>query len=53
MAKDDIVDAEGGQPSSDTFVTGLVIFTTLALVAAFLVIKYAHGTNYGVGMFAK
>ena len=29
MAKDDIVDAEEGAPSTDTFATGIVIFTKI------------------------
>lgn len=53
MAKDDIVDVDEGGPTTDTFLTGLVVFTTIALLAGFFIIKYAHGTTYGVGMFAK
>jgi hypothetical protein len=51
MAKDDIVDAEEGAPSSDTFVTGIVIFTTLALLVGFVVIQKALGDHYGRGLF--
>ncbi len=52
MAKDDIVEAEQ-QPAADSFMTGMSIFTTVALFAAFLLIKYAWGANYGEGMFSK
>jgi hypothetical protein len=52
MAKDEIVDTEQG-PSSDTFVTGIVIFTTVALFAGFLLIESAWGTNYGRGLFGS
>ena len=52
MAKDDIQDAEGeGGPKSDTFMTGLVLFTSVALIAAFVVIEMAYGKNYGQGLF--
>ena len=51
MAKDDIVDADGGAPSSDNFVTGLVIFTTIALIAGWVIINMAHGKTYGMGPF--
>ena len=50
MAKDDIVDAEEGAPSTDTFATGIVIFTTIALVVGFLIIQMAvTGVLTGVG----
>ncbi len=52
MAKDDIVDAEGtGQPGADPFFTGLVVFTTVALLAAFILIEVAYKNNYDAGMF--
>ena len=50
MAKDDIVDAEEGAPSTDTFATGIVIFTTIALVVGFLIIQMALKDHYGRGM---
>ncbi|MCK6481492.1 MAG: hypothetical protein HUU06_07670 [Planctomycetaceae bacterium] len=49
MAKDEIVDADGGPPPADAFLTGLVIFTTIALLAGFFIIKYAHGHVYAEG----
>ena len=52
MAKDDIVDAEGeGSPSSDTFMTGVVIFTTIALIAGWVLFQMANGHNYLAGPF--
>ena len=51
MAKDEIVDAEGTGPQGpDPFYTGLVVFTSVALVAAFLLIEVAFKENYGRGM---
>ena len=53
MAKDDIMDAEGeGAPSGDSFFTGLVVFTTVALFAAFILIEVAWKNNYGRGMLS-
>lgn len=53
MAKDEIVDAEGeGQPSSDTFLTGIVVFTTIALIVGFFIIEIAWKNNYGRGMLS-
>ena len=53
MAKDEIVDAEWtGAPSSDSFMTGVVVFTTIALIAAFFVIEIAWKNNYGRGLLA-
>jgi len=53
MAKDDIVDAGAeGKPSSDTFLTGLVIFTTIALFAGFIIIEMAWKQNYGRGLLS-
>jgi len=49
MAKDDIVDAEEGGPSSDTFVTGIVVFTTVALLAGFVLVQMAL-KNYDRGI---
>ena len=51
MAKDDIVDVDGGAPATDNFVTGLVIFTTIALIAAWVIINMAHGKTYMAGPF--
>ena len=52
MAKDDITDAEGeGGARSDPFMTGLVLFTTVALITAFVVIEMAYGKNYAQGLF--
>jgi hypothetical protein len=52
MAKDEIVDAEGeGAPAADSFYTGLVVFTTIALVAGFILIELGYGHNYGGGLF--
>lgn len=52
MAKDDIVDVEEeGKPSADTFFTGVVIFTTIALVAGWVILQVARGNNYGTGPF--
>jgi hypothetical protein len=51
MAKDDIVDADGGAPTSDNFVTALVVFTTIALIAGWVIINLAHGKTYLVGPF--
>jgi hypothetical protein len=51
MAKDDIVDAEGtGAPAADKFVDGIVIFTTVALVAGFVIIQLALGRHYQAGL---
>jgi hypothetical protein len=53
MAKDEIVDAEGtGAPASDSFMTGVVVFTTVALLTAFFVIEIAWKNNYGRGLLA-
>jgi len=53
MAKDDIVDAEGsGAPSSDSFLTGLVVFTTVALFVGFIIIEVAWKNNYGRGLLS-
>lgn len=53
MAKDDIVDAEGeGPPAADAFFTGIVIFTTVALLAGFVIIEMAWARNYARGLFA-
>jgi hypothetical protein len=53
MAKDDIVDAEGsGAPSSDSFLTGLVVFTTVALFIGFIIIEVAWKNNYGRGLLS-
>ena len=46
MAKDDIVEAEPQGPTSDHFMSGLVVITTVALVVAFWAIKSAHGHIY-------
>jgi hypothetical protein len=51
MAKDDIVDAEGGASSSDSFLTGIVIFTTIALFAGFVIIQLALKNHYDRGLF--
>jgi hypothetical protein len=52
MAKDDIVDAEGeGGPAADPFYTGLVVLTTVALLAGFFLIELGYGHNYGLGLF--
>ena len=52
MAKDEIVDAEGeGPPAADAFFTGIVIFTTVALLAGFIIIEIAWKNNYGRGLF--
>ena len=52
MAKDEIVDAGGsGAPSSDSFLTGLVVFTTIALFAGFILIEMAWKSNYERGLF--
>lgn len=51
MAKDDIVDAAGeGAPSSDSFLTGLVVFTTVALLVGFFIIEKAWSMNYERGL---
>jgi len=51
MAKDDIVDAAGeGKPSSDAFVTGIVVFTTIALLVGFFIIEHAWNVNYERGI---
>lgn len=51
MAKDEIVDVQGSdEPTSDPLVTGLVVFTTLALAVGFYVIEKALADNYGIGM---
>ena len=52
MAKDEIVDAEAAGNSSDSFLTGLVVFTTVALVAAFILIEIAWKNNYGRGLLS-
>ena len=53
MAKDDIVDAAGeGAPSSDAFLTGVVVFTTIALFAGFILIEVAWKNNYGRGLLS-
>ena len=48
MASDDIVDADAGA-GSDNFVTGIVIFTTVALLAGFILVQMAL-KNYDRGM---
>lgn len=48
MASDDIVDAEAGK-GEDTFVTGIVVFTTVALVLGFILVQMAL-KNYDRGM---
>ncbi len=54
MAKDDIVDVEAeGKASADHFFTGVVIFTTVALIAGWVLLQTAQGNNYGIGPFAK
>lgn len=53
MAKDEIVDADAPAESSEAaFMTGLVIFTTVALFAAFLIIEVAWKNNYQRGLLA-
>jgi hypothetical protein len=53
MAKDDIVDVEAGDaPTSDPLVTGLVVFTTIALLVGLITIAKALGSNYGRGFLA-
>ena len=49
MASDDIVDAEAGS-GTDNFVTGIVVFTTVALVVGFVLVQLAL-KNYDRGMF--
>ena len=49
MASDDIVDAEAGS-GTDNFVTGIVVFTTVALVFGFILVQMAL-KNYDRGMF--
>jgi hypothetical protein len=51
MAKDEIVDTEE-KPSSDTFVTGIVVFTTIALLVGFFIIETAYKDNYGRGLLS-
>ncbi len=54
MANNEIVDVEGGDaPQADGLVTGLVVFTFLALLAGFIIIEKALADNYNVGMLAK
>jgi hypothetical protein len=51
MAKDEIVDAEGeGAPATDNFVTGIVVFTTVALLFGFILIEMALKNHYGRGL---
>ena len=45
MAKDDIQEADAG-PSTDGFATGMVIFTTIALAAAWFIIHNADNATY-------
>jgi hypothetical protein len=53
MAKDEIVDADAVAESSETtFLTGLVVFTTVALLAAFFLIEVAWKNNYGRGLLS-
>lgn len=49
MAKDDIVDTEA-EAGPDPFFTGLVVFTTVALLVAFFVIESGL-KDYERGMF--
>jgi len=51
MAKDEIVDVEEEGRKENTFLTGLVVVTTVALLVAFFVIEKAWGENYGRGLF--
>ena len=48
MAKDDIQEADAG-PSTDGFATGMVIFTTIALAAAWFIIHNAEAATYPKG----
>jgi len=52
MAKDEIVDAEPAGDGTDSFLTGLVVFTTVALIAAFFIIEIAWKNNYGRGLLS-
>ena len=52
MAKDDIVDAEEGKSTSDAFLTGIVVFTTVALFVGFILIEVAWKNNYGRGLLS-
>jgi hypothetical protein len=54
MAKDEIVDMQAAEgPTTDPLITGLVIFTTIALALGFYIIEKALADNYGIGMLAK
>lgn len=51
MAKDEEVldDVQEG-PKNDGFVTGVVVITTLVLIAAFIIVEMAL-KDYGIGLF--
>ncbi len=52
MAKDEIVDAEAEERSDNTFMTGVVVFTTVALLVGFVLIEHAWKVNYGRGILS-
>jgi hypothetical protein len=54
MAKDEIVDVETSDaPAADPLVTGLVIFTTIALLVGLFTLANALASNYDRGFLAK
>jgi hypothetical protein len=51
MARDDIVDMDAEEePTTDSLVTGITVFTFLALGAAWYLIQSTLGAHYGEGM---
>lgn len=52
MAKDEIQDADAEEKSDNTFMTGVVVFTTIALLVGFFLIESAWKNNYGRGILS-
>jgi hypothetical protein len=49
VAEVEVVEESGGMTIDD----GIPIITTILLIAAFVLVDYALGTQYGEGMFFK
>ncbi|MHC4820963.1 MAG: hypothetical protein ACYTDX_04500 [Planctomycetota bacterium] len=51
MARDDIVDMDAEEePTTDSLVTGITVFTFLALGGAWYLLQTALANNYDTGM---
>jgi hypothetical protein len=51
MAKDEFIEEPQEGPQADLLGTGLVVVTTLVLIAAFIVMEMAYKDLYGRGIF--